>query len=460
MKRSNLGSNDNKADLPFVLRQAQHKGQTLATEQANDSMAVAEQRKARIRKRMLYGALATLVVVGLFYPVENVVVATGQIVPSDRVQSVQHLEGGIVTDVHVREGAAVEQGQPLLDIDLGGNSLNLEQLTARLTTARAMKVRLSAESEGKTLREEDFPAEIEPTVAQAEMGAFSARTLEQQGSIAAARANLLQARGQVAETRATQQGLQKSLALHEQEAAIANQLAAEQLIGQLEVIERQRALEQVRSQFAAARETLVTAQAKVALAEAKIMETEGSFRRRASDALADVEHELLSLNEDLIRARSQRSRTVVLAPTSGIVKGLRSSGAGWVVKPGESILQIVPDKDDIMVEARLNPSDRGLVTQGQPVKVKISAYDYLRYGNVPGSVTLVAADADRDSDEPGAPSFFRIQANLSQPWVGNTANRITTGMQAEVDLLLGHEPFIWYLLRPVLRIQSEAFREP
>lgn len=449
---------DGSSELPYILRQKQaHLHEKPDNHSESDKDA---RNTARLKKRVLIAAVAALVTVGLFYPVENVVVAAGQIIPSDRVQSVQHLEGGIVTAVHVREGQTVEQGQALLEIDLGGNSLNLEQLTARLTTARAMKTRLTAESQGRALSAADFSPDIDPAVVQVELGAFAARELEQKGSIAAAKASLEQARGEVAETRANIVGLQKNLALHEQEAQISSQLAAEQLIGQLEVIERQRAMEQVRSQLAAARQTLVAAQAKVALAQAKIMETEGSFRSKASDALAQVEHDLLSLNEDFSRARSQRSRTAVLAPTSGIVKGLRSSAAGWVVKPGETILEIVPDKDEIMVEARLNPSDRGLVTQGQSVKVKITAYDFLRYGSVDGTVTLVAADADRDSDEPGAPSFFRIQANLSQPWVGSSANRITTGMQAEVDLLLGHEPFIWYLLRPVLRIQSEAFREP
>ncbi len=264
----------------------------------------------------------------------------------------------------------------------------------------------------------------------------------------------------MAQTQARIKGLETSLRLYEQEAAIANQLAAEQLIGQLEVIDKQRALEAVRTDLAAARQNLVSGQAKVAQAQAKQMETQGAFRRRASEELAQTERELMSLSEDVARAQSQRGRTVVVAPTDGIVKGLRSSGAGWVVKPGEPILEIVPDKDEIVVEARLNPSDRGYVHVGQATKAKITAYDYLRHGFVQGKVRLVSADADHDPNRPDAPSYFRIQASLLQPWVGRTDNRITTGMQAELDLLVGHEPFIWYLLRPVLHIQSEAFREP
>ncbi|MCD2512144.1 HlyD family type I secretion periplasmic adaptor subunit [Comamonas endophytica] len=454
-------------DLPEVLRQAQRI--SAAADDAAAAGAAAAGDGASpfskppglfTRQRVLVAVVAGLVLFGLFYPVENVVVASGQVIPSDRVQSVQHLEGGIVTAVHVREGQTIGKGDPILDIDLGGASLNLEQLTARSATAQAVRTRLTAESQGQQLEADQFPAEVDARIVRSELGAFSARALEHRGALASSEAQLAQARGDVAQTRARIQGLESSLRLYEQEAQIANQLAAEQLIGQLEVIDKQRALEAVRTDLAAARQSLVSNQAKVEQAQAKLMETRGAFRRRASEELAQTERELMSLSEDLSRAQSQRTRTVVVAPTDGIVKGLRSSGAGWVVKPGEPILEIVPDKDEVVVEARLNPSDRGYVHVGQATKAKITAYDYLRYGFVQGRVRLVSADADRDPNRPDAPSYFRIQASLEQPWVGRTENRITTGMQAELDLLVGHEPFIWYLLRPVLHIQSEAFREP
>ena len=456
-------------DLPEVLQNAQQPATRPATQPsaANDGAVQAPattrpplHQRVLGNRKLLVAALGALVLMGLFYPVENVVVASGQVIPSDRVQTVQHLEGGIVTGVHVKDGHTVTKGQPLLDIDLGGASLNLEQLTARKATAMAVKTRLTAESQGLALKSADFPADLESRIVRAELGAFTARSLEYQGTRAAAQAMLLQAQGDVAQIQARITGLQTSFALYEQEASIANQLAAEQLIGQLEVIDKQRALEQVRADLAGARQNLVSNRAKVEQAQAKLLEAQGSFRRRASEELAQTERELLSLSEDLSRAQNQRTRTVVLAPIDGVIKGLRTSGTGWVVKPGEPIMEIVPDKDEIVIEARLNPADRGYVHVGQSTKAKITAYDYLRYGFVPGKVTLVSADADHDPNVPDSPSYFRIQASLAQPWVGRADNRITTGMQAELDLLLGREPFIWYLLRPVLHIQSEAFREP
>ena len=93
-------------------------------------------------------------------------------------------------------------------------------------------------------------------------------------------------------------------------------------------------------------------------------------------------------------------------------------------------------------------------------QVKITAYDFLRYGTVDGEVTLVAADADRDTSKPDSQPFYRLLVSTKTDHVGRPDNRITAGMEAETDLVVGHEPFIWYMLRPVLRVKNEAFREP
>ena len=117
--------------------------------------------KRQRQVRWLVGGILVLGVFGLFFPVENVVVAPGRIIPSDRVKAVQHLEGGIVTAVNVQEGQRVQLGQPLVTIDLGGNSLNLEELSARNATLQAMRVRHTAEVEGKPLLLADFPKDMD-----------------------------------------------------------------------------------------------------------------------------------------------------------------------------------------------------------------------------------------------------------------------------------------------------------
>jgi len=362
--------------------------------------------------------------------------------------------------VLVKEGEKVKQGQSLVEIDLGGSGLNLEELTARYAATQATRVRLMAESRGQPLTRASFAPDIDEGVLEGETGAYQARALEQRGVMAGAVSGLEQARSKKLEQEAKVKGLSDRLALMQKELEISEQLLSEKLVGQVEVLEKRRQAESVRSELAVARQGVVSANASITEAQAKMAEAEGRFRRRASDELATVERQFASLAEDLARARTQRSRTVVKAPSDGIVKGLRNSSPGWVVKPGESILEVVPDEDEIMVEARLNPNDRGFIEVGQQARVKITAYDYLRYGAVDGKVKLVAADADRDPAIANGAPYYRLLISMSQSHVGRDENRITAGMESEVDLRVGTDPFIWYILRPVLKLRREAFREP
>ncbi|RYZ00758.1 MAG: HlyD family type I secretion periplasmic adaptor subunit, partial [Comamonadaceae bacterium] len=146
------------------------------------------------RRRLLHrAAVATLVIaagVALFMPVEMSVTAPGRVVPSDRVKTVQHLEGGIIRSVLIREGQTVRAGDPLLHVDLGAAGLNLEEVAARLGSLRAARARLSAEAAGRLLTEEDFDAGIPETAARVELLTHRARLLEQQGQVEAARAQI------------------------------------------------------------------------------------------------------------------------------------------------------------------------------------------------------------------------------------------------------------------------------
>ncbi len=437
-----------KSDLPQILQDE------------NEKRAARNSPRGRRKQWIIGSAVAVLAVVGLGFPMETVVVAPGRVIPSDRVKSIQHLEGGIVSNVLVKEGDKVKAGQSLVEIDLGGSGLNLEELTARYSSTQATRVRLMAESRGQPLSRNSFAADIDKDVFEGESGAYQARALEQRGVMAGAVSGLEQARSKKLEQEAKVKGLGDRLALMQKELEISEQLLSEKLVGQVEVLEKRRQAEGVRSELAVARQGVISANAAIAEAQAKMAEAEGRYRRRASDELATVERQFASLSEDLARARTQRSRTVVKAPSDGIVKGLRNSSPGWVVKPGESILEVVPDEDEIMVEARLNPNDRGFIEVGQQARVKITAYDYLRYGAVDGKVKLVAADADRDPAVANGAPYYRLLISMSQSHVGREENRITAGMESEVDLRVGTDPFIWYMLRPVLKLRREAFREP
>lgn len=403
-------------------------------------------------------AVVLLLGAALFIPVEMTVTAPGQVVPSGRTKAVQHLEGGLVGEVLVKDGQTVTEGAELLRIDLGATGLNFQEITAKVAALRAAQLRLTAESSGQPLDARAFPEDIPAEVREAELHTFRARLLEQDGQVLAARSQveIHASRGQ--EVQAKADGLKAKLEILQGEHDITRQLAEEKLVPELEALQVRKEYELTRAELLSTRQGVQSAQAAAAEARGKLAEVEGRFRRRAAEELLTTERNLSTATEDLRRAQSQQERTTITAPVAGIVKGLRSAEPGWVIKPGEQVLEIVPSDATIEVEARLKPSDRGLVNTGMPVKVKVSAYDFLRYGALEGKVQRIAADAEKPVE--GQDSFFKMVVQTEGAALGEGKQPVTAGMQADVDVIIGHQPFAWFLLRPVLKVGAEAFREP
>ena len=200
------------------------------------------------------------------------------------------------------------------------------------------------------------------------------------------------------------------------------------------------------------------ARSALAEAEARGRELREKFGSQVRAELGDVEVEIRRIDELLAEATAQSGRTLIRSPIDGIVKNLRINTIGGVVRPGEPILDIVPERDRLVVEAHLDPADRGYVRVGQPALVKLTTYDYVRYGGLEGEVVRIAPDSD--VTQAGRP-YFRVVVETRKTWLGDTKDSlpISVGMQATVDIRTGRRTVLDYLLRPVLKLKSEAFRE-
>lgn len=405
---------------------------------------------------LLMVATAGLLAAALFIPVEMSVSAPGSVVPSARVKPVQHLEGGIVRELFVSEGQKVRQGDRLARIELGAQGPNLEEISAKVAALKAARVRLEAEASGQPLSGRAFGDEV-TTVARTEQLTYEARLLELQGQLTAARAQVDMHNSKGAEVEARIQGILARGALLTREYDITRGLAAEKLVSELEATQALKELETNRAELLTTQQALAAARASAAEARGKVAEIEGRFRRRASEELLTTERQIATATEELGRASGQRDRTLLTAQIDGVVKGLRALEPGWVAKPGETLMEIVPADAEIELEARLDPKDRGLVQLDQPVQIKVSAYDFLRFGALEGRVLRIAADADQDTD---GRAYFKLVVQTEGSLLGQSRLPVTPGMQADVDIIVGHQPFAWFLLRPVLKVGAEAFREP
>ena len=408
--------------------------------------------------RIVIVVLVLLFVWSLFARVDQVVTAPGKVIPHNKVKIIQHLEGGIVKRLHVREGARVKAGDPLLDLDLATGGINKGEMAARLTSLRMAKQRLEAESRGKPLViPTDMPAAFSAIV-DAEKATYHARMRELESSLDVINGQITQNRRRVAELEEKLTSLQRTLAIAQQELDVSTELVKDKLTSQLEHFQRRAAVERMQGDIAMTRQAIPAARAALEESMARRREEEGRFRSRAADELAEVERKLASLGEELERATDQETRAQVRSPIDGVVKNLRFASIGNVVKPGEPIMEVVPVKDELVVEVSLDPSNRGYVGPGQFAYVKISAFDFVRYGGLDGKVTAVAPDTDVGKDDQ---HFYRVTVATDKSYLGDTPGQlpITPGMLAEVDIHVDTRPVFWLLLKPVLKLKHEAFKE-
>lgn len=408
--------------------------------------------------RWLVAALLALAAWSLLAHVDRVVSAQGKVVPYDKVKVIQHLEGGIVKKLLVRESQRVKAGEPLIELDLATAGVNGGEMSTRMGSFRFVKARLEAEARGTLLV---APRETDPQLrasAEAEVATFRARRDELANTLAAIDGQIAQGRQRVAELRARMASLEAGLRIAQQELSISENLVKDKLVSELEHFQRKSAVERIKGDLEATRQAIPGAQAQADEAVARRREEESRFRRRASDELGELERKIASLGEELNRAQDQEQRSVIRAPIDGIVKNVKYQAAGNVVKAGEPIMEVVPVKDELVVELRLHPADRGFIEIGQSALVKISAYDYYRFGGLTGQVQSIAADTDVGRNDE---QFYRVIVKTERAYLGEDAAAmpISPGMTAEVDVRVASHSVFWALLRPILKLRHEALRE-
>lgn len=389
---------------------------------------------------------------------DEIVTANGVVVPQGQVKVVQHLEGGIVTAIHVRDGDRVRAGQPLLLLDLGAGGINREELQVRLDGLRLKQARLNAELAGLDLALPEPEASRQPKMARAETAAFESRKRELDSSLRLLRNRVRQQEFEIAAIDTRRESVQKRLDLAREQQAMIAELLSSRLVARMDALTLERELEAIRGELA--KLEVERAKAEEALLEASEREQQEQerFRSQAAGELSQTELEIRRHEELLAKAVDQAERTAVLSPIDGIVKNLRFNTVGGVVGPREPIMEVVPSDDSLVVEARLSPVDVGHVQVGQPAVVKISTFDYLRYGALEGRVEHVAADST--IDESGEQYFKMVIATSSDTIEsGGRTHRITPGMEAVVDVRIGNRSVLSYLLKPVLKLRHEAFRE-
>lgn len=404
---------------------------------------------------MLLGTFFILSVWASFAPVDRIVRAEGRIIASGRAQIVQHLEGGIVNEIMVHEGQAVQAGQVLMRLsDVQANS-SVKQGQSRVFALKAQQARLTAEAEG--LPQPVFPDEIPADLKQSELSVFNERSARAISEQAALRQQISQRQAELVEAHSRSKNLSVELELARKQASLMDGLVRRGAASQMEQLEAQGRAERLKTSLNDVVNSVPRLQSAIGESTARLNEGISRWRSEARSELSQVTADLARLEFAVDGDEDRLSRTEVRAPMAGFVNRLYFNTIGGVAKSGEPLLEITPSDGALAVEARVRPDDRASLRPGLPTRVLIGAYDYAVYGALQGK--LVEVSADTLPDENGQ-RYYRVLIE-TQAAHGRLAEEvILPGMTARADVVLGQRSVMSYLLSPLLRFKAQALREP
>lgn len=333
-----------------------------------------------------------LVVWAGFSSIDEVTRGDGKAIPSSKLQKIQNLEGGIVSELYVKEGQIVEAGAPLIRLDDTRFVSNAGE-TEALRLAMQLRVeRLSAQVDDRPLNIPDEVLKAAPSQAANERSLYESRRQQLKDEVGGLQEQLVQRQQELREFTSKQGQYRSQLSLQRQEINMSEPLVAQGAVSPVEVLRLKRAEMETRGQLDATTLAIPRAESAIKEVQRKIDETRGKFRSEALTQLNEARTEL-NKAESTGRALEDRvSRTLVTSPVRGIVKQLLVNTVGGVIQPGSDMVEIVPLNDTLLVEAKIRPQDIAFLHPGQEAIVKFTAYDYTIYGGLKAKLERIGAD--------------------------------------------------------------------
>lgn len=391
------------------------------------------------------GVLAAALLVSVLVPVQNYVVASGEIEPAGEIQKVQHLEGGVIASVPVREGDLVRKGQVLMRLDEGELGTREQQTATRITNLMLEQEELRAALGQRAVGSRRLPSPPSADVA----AAF--RDLRRAKAAKIGR-DIQQAEKRIATLDAKRREYLDEVALLKQQVKAYESLDSAGAIAHVDVLEAERRIASTETELAELDGT--RAEAIEALNELR-----ANLQMETYERLAQVNAEKAELQSTLQREISQVERLQVRSPVNGIIKNFVVKVEGGVVAPGSVVVEVVPVGDRLMAFTRVKPSDIANISVGQKAQLKIQAFDYSRYGVVPGKVESISAGtfADEKTGEP----YYKVRLLLDRDYAGREPGRnlLTPGMTLTADILTDRTNLLLYLLGPIRRGFGDALHE-
>jgi len=398
-----------------------------------------------------------------------VAVAAGKLVPQSYLRIVQPLEHGIVKEILVREGERVQEGQVLMRMDPHLNEADRRMVNNELQLKRLQLRRIDAEMKGESILRQAG----DDAILLAQIDAQSrARRQAHQDAVDTEKATLLKAQQDLKAAQEIEAKLRKTVPMYKEAADGWAQLAKEGFAGKLLAQERMRLYVETSQDMKAQAETVESLRATIAQAEKRLAQITSNYRQQLQNERVEAAAQAQRLEEELGKHVHRTGLMELRSPQAGIVKDLATHTSGTVATPGTILMTLVPLGEPLVAEVWVNNDDVGFVRNGQPVKVKLSTFQFQKYGMVDGTVRQVSADASENQSAAVAsveigrnrtamPLTYKtiIEMEAQDLVAQGVSYALTPGMQVAAEIHLGTRTMLEYLLSPVSKAFHEAGRE-
>ena len=419
--------------------------------------AIIEQEPLRAR-RLMYAigfAVIALMVWASWAEVDIVTRGQGKVIPSRQVQILGSQDGGVITEINVREGDLVRKGDLLLKLDqtrsqstLGENLVEMAGLSVRAARLRAMVDGEPFEPTPEML------ADVPEIVRQEEL-LYATRLQELEVQKDIAEQQLIQRREELRELEARRAQLTKELELAEEELFRTQPMISSGAVSEVELLRLRREVNKAEGELKQTLAQIQRVSASISEAEGKASGVALEFANDAREKLTDTVTRINALNEAAAGLSDRVRQTNLLSPVTGTIKQLYYNTLGGVVLPGRDIVELVPSDDSLLVEVRVRPQDIAFMAPGQKANVKVTAYDFVVYGGLEGKVEQIGVDTVVDEE---GNAYYEVAVRTNTVNFG-ADKPIIPGMTVEVDILTGKKTVMAYLMKPVLRAHQRSLSE-
>jgi len=395
-------------------------------------------------------------------PIDGASLAPGVVTVKTYRKTVQHLEGGIVRTIHIRDGDLVQEGDLLLELDDTQSRAELEIIRGQLIAARVIEARLRAERD--ELEQIDYPLDLSPDdervyeAMKSENQVFDARLNSRRGEIEVFEQRITQLNEQISGMESLIASNREMMISYEHEIADLAELLEDGFVDKQRLRELERTVSRLKGEMAEQKSNIARTRIQVGETRLQILQLTKEFHTTVVNQFSEVQQRVFDLRERSIALQDRLSRTRVLAPDSGMVLGLKVHTVGGVIQGGTTILDIVPASEDLIIEAQISPMDIDRVFIGRVADIRFSAFKSAVTPVMEGVLTHISADRLTD-EQTGMPYYLgRIELTASgRELLGDLI--LVPGMPAEVLINTGERTMLQYLVQPATNAFARSLIE-